>query len=109
MFSDVSEWRVKDNISKYNCCDIKLNVLIEYKNIRLIGEIQFLLNWMLNAKKLGHSLYGYVRNYDLIKQISMLYYQYDNNKESANENENNNDNNNILLQKQVSNILQHKI
>ena len=42
-------------VSKYNYCDIKMNVLIEYKSnfnqktVAIIGEIQFLVRWMLQA------------------------------------------------------------
>ena len=63
-----------DNMSQYTYADIKVNVLIEYRGTKMIGEIQFILNWMLNAKKLGHTLYGFSRNEEYMQQLSNLFY-----------------------------------
>ena len=48
---------LKDTDIEYR--DIKVNVLVcnQDKTKQIIGEIQFLLNFMLSAKKLGHSVY----------------------------------------------------
>ena len=40
------------NLNEFNYCDIKFNVLIEYNNTRIVGEIQFLLSFMNHAKHL---------------------------------------------------------
>ena len=74
MFQSISNWNINnndiDNIDwNINYCDIKLNVLIETYKYKMIGEIQFILNFMLKAKQMGHIFYGYVRNYDLYHQI----------------------------------------
>ena len=55
-FKNILNWK-----NKYDCqyVDIKLNLLICNKNGNsIIGEIQFLLSWLLNAKKMGHKLYS---------------------------------------------------
>ena len=80
---------IGDNVSllsldKINYSDIKCNILIEYNNIRIIGEIQFLLSIFLNFKKKQHSLYSFKRN----KQLYEKLYKY-------NKNINDNNNNNI--------------
>ena len=86
-------WNVKD-LSKFDYVDIKFNVLIETtmdrRNIDsrnnktnnnrngkklandkyyLMGEIQFLAKFMLEAKKMGHSIYSFVRKQDLFEKI----------------------------------------
>ena len=51
-FSKLREMKKND---RYNYCDIKMNVLIEHKSnfngkkIAIVGEIQFLVKWMLRA------------------------------------------------------------
>ena len=59
-------------LSLFDYCDIKLNVIIEYFDIQIIGEIQFLLEFMLMAKKKGHSIYGFIRNEDYFKQLNQI-------------------------------------
>ena len=62
-----------DNVSKkYNYCDIKINVIIEYNNICLIGEVQFLLKFMLKVKTMGHSLYNVKRRKDFMNQVNTI-------------------------------------
>ena len=72
------------NMSQFTYADVKVNVLIECRGTKMIGEIQFLLNWMLKAKKLGHTLYGFSRNKEYMVQLSHLFYNNHskNNKES---------------------------
>ena len=77
--------KINDNISllplsslKY--CDIKCNVLIEYNNIRIIGEIAFLLKCYLNFKKKQHSIYSFIRNEDLYNKL----YNYNSNISNIN-------------------------
>lgn len=36
-------------LDKYSYCDIKLNVIIEVNQKQIIGEVQFLLSWMLQV------------------------------------------------------------
>ena len=52
-FADISHWRKENNLSNYNYCDIKANVIVEYNNVRMIAEVQFGIFFMLEAKKLG--------------------------------------------------------
>ena len=54
----------------FDYTDVKFNVLIEYKDIQLIGEIQFLVQFMLDAKKITHSVCGFVRKQDLFEQLT---------------------------------------
>ena len=62
-FNLIPDLNLDDNIDNniklelFDYCDIKMNVIIEYKNVRLIGEIQFIISYMLTAKKQGHSIY----------------------------------------------------
>ena len=70
-FQNVST--LDDNqLNKFNYCDVKFNILIEWNSVRIIGEIQFLLKWMLEAKKLGHSIYSFVRNKHYYTEINDL-------------------------------------
>lgn len=57
-FSSIPNQVMQAKLNVYDYRDIKLNVIIEHKGIRLIGEIQLLLKFMLIAKKKGHSIYG---------------------------------------------------
>lgn len=43
-------------------------MLVEHNNIGVVAEVQFLLEWLLMAKQLGHSLYGYKRNREFVYQ-----------------------------------------
>ena len=47
----------KEDLSKYKYSDVKFNVAIVYNSIELIGEVQMMLEFMLEAKKIGHSVY----------------------------------------------------
>lgn len=52
-FSDIGDNSWDLPIDAFGYCDIKLNVLIEYENkFRIIGEIQLLLSFMVEAKKM---------------------------------------------------------
>lgn len=52
--------------------DVKLNIIVEHQGMRLIGEIQFIPKFMLEAKKKGHSVYGFVRKHDYFSKLSQL-------------------------------------
>ena len=59
-FGNILDWK---NESDAEYCDIKLNIAIKHKNIGgketvVIGEVQFLLEWLLTFKKMGHRLYS---------------------------------------------------
>lgn len=70
-FSEMNsdKWINNNNLEKYHYCDVKINVLIETANTKLIGEIQFVLDFMLEAKKMGHVYYSFLRNRDLYNEI----------------------------------------
>ena len=64
MFGDIKNWD-ENKLSDYSYCDIKVNVLVGNLYCKMIAEIQFMLNFMVDAKKLGHVYYGFIRNEDL--------------------------------------------
>lgn len=84
-FADIGDNSWNLDVNSFNYCDIKCNVLIEYNNVKIIGEIQFLLGFMLDAKKLGHSIYSFQRKQEFYDKLS-----------STKEQDNNNDNNIIV-------------
>ena len=57
------------DLSSFDYCDVKMNVMVKSQHLQLIGEVQFLLSFMLQAKKMGHSYYSFVRKGDLFTQI----------------------------------------
>ena len=59
-----------DDLKQYDYRDVKFNVLIAYGKMELVGEVQFLLKCMLLAKKIGHSVYSFVRNEYYYKEIA---------------------------------------
>ncbi len=62
--------RGKLGLHKY--ADIKLNVLIESDMKSMVGEVQFLMGWMLRAKQLGHGLYEITRNEGFVNNVKVL-------------------------------------
>ena len=68
-FKNVSS---KMSIEEFNYADIKMNLLIEYNDKRIIGEIQFLLKFMLNAKKIGHSYYSFYRKKEYYEKLDKI-------------------------------------
>ena len=72
-FNAILTW--KDfNDAEY--CDIKLNLIYESPNWqqRQIVEVQFLLKFLLKAKKLGHKYYNIKRRKKLMYSVSNLVY-----------------------------------
>ena len=65
-----SSLRNNVDLSKFRYCDIKCNVLIETKRIAIIGEIQFILKFMLEAKVMGHSFYSFQRKQNFVYKVS---------------------------------------
>ena len=75
-FSNVQNWiKIKD--CQY--VDIKLNVLIydSESNVSIIGELQFLLKWLLKSKRMGHKWYGIKRKSEFIESNCQLLYNID--------------------------------
>ena len=70
-FKDILNWK-SHNDCEYK--DIKINVIVYDKlgNQSQVGEIQFLLSWLLKAKKIGHKLYGIVRRQEFIDTIENM-------------------------------------
>eukprot|EP01083_Nonionella_stella_P222736 794511_1 len=72
--------RVKNGFVDYNketqYADIKLNVLIKGARLNIVGEVQFLLQRMLDFKKKAHNLYAIQRQAEYmessVKQILPL-------------------------------------
>ena len=60
------------DIKEFDYCDIKINVLIEYNGMKLIGELQFMLDFMLKAKKMSHRLYSFVRNESYFQSLERM-------------------------------------
>ena len=56
-FQDIQQW---SSMFDYGYVDLKFNVIIENENQTkaMIVEIQYLLSFLLTAKKLGHKLYS---------------------------------------------------
>ena len=59
-------------LNEFNYCDIKMNVLIEYNKMSIVGEIQFLLKFMLDAKKIGHSFYALQRKKEYFEELYLI-------------------------------------
>ena len=60
---------LKDGVHPREYCDIKLNVLFEWpdRKVAVIGEVQFLLDAMLEAKLRCHDLYSIARQKPMIE------------------------------------------
>ena len=58
--------------SSLGYCDIKCNILIEFENIAIIGEVQFLLSFMLKAKRMSHKLYEFERKKEYFYKLNEI-------------------------------------
>ena len=70
-FASIKKWDPNDpNDARY--CDIKFNISIcdKYINKRIIGEIQFLLKFVLDIKKKMHSLYEILRRREFVDDVN---------------------------------------
>ena len=56
----------------YNYGDIKLNVLMEYNNMSLICEIQFLVQFILSSKKILHHFYKIERRESFMNDLNVI-------------------------------------
>ncbi len=68
----------REKLGLYSYADLKLNVLFEKNGKSMICEVQFLLDFMIFAKKLGHSIYEIQRNSEFIKNVYKLQTLFDN-------------------------------
>ena len=88
--------RIKNGFSSYisgmplEYRDIKYNLIIfpdvlyglNAERGALIGEVQFILEFMTHAKAIGHSLYSIVRKHDYVHNVSKIYeMQFGSNKD----------------------------
>ena len=84
-FNDIFEkW---NDVNDASYVDIKLNIIYVNKNRNssMIIEAQFLLKFLLKAKKMGHKYYSIVRQSELINNIKNQVYVVDNNYEKYKE------------------------
>ncbi len=56
----------------FSYADIKANVLVELDRTSMVCEVQFLMNWMIAAKKRGHSIYEVQRNLEFVENVHTL-------------------------------------
>ena len=77
-FKNVSKWK---SMNDANYLDIKINCIFNNKDNTesQIVEIQFLLEPLLNAKKLGHKYYGIKRKNLFVNSINNIVYNNNNN------------------------------
>ena len=61
-----------EGLPLYTYADIKVNVLFERENKSMICEVQFLLDFMIHAKKLGHSIYEIQRTKEFKNNVFKL-------------------------------------
>ena len=83
-FNDIlRKW---NSVNDASYVDIKLNIIYINKNTNqsMIIEAQFLLSFLLKAKKMGHKYYSIVRQSELINNIKNQVYEIDNNYNNYN-------------------------
>ena len=76
-FSKINDQSWNVELNKFEYADIKFNVLIKTDEVSFVGEIQFLLKFMLIAKKKQHSIYGFVRNETFFNELANIVYNND--------------------------------
>ena len=100
-FKNVNKWR---SFSDAEYCDIKLNVIYinELGTQCMIVECQFLVSFLLKAKKIGHKLYAIKRRYDYVNAVSNETHNvdgdYEKYKAKINQMIQTNDNDNLISQ-----------
>ncbi len=65
----------------YEYADLKANVLVEVGKTSMVCEVQYLMDWMIEAKKRGHAIYKIMRNKEYVENVQMLSSLYGNPKE----------------------------
>ena len=78
-FNNILKWNSK-KLSDYNYVDLKMNVTFHNKNKTQsqIVELQFLLDFLLHAKKIGHKYYGIKRKDVQIHSVCNIMYNINN-------------------------------
>ena len=81
-FRNILKWN-PNNLDDYGYVDLKINVIFNNPNKTeaQIVEIQFLLDFLLKAKKLGHKYYGIKRKDVQVHSVSNILYNSYNNHE----------------------------
>ena len=69
-FKDIKAWG--NDLNNYDYRDVKFNVLVCINKEFLICEVQFLLGWLLKAKKKAHKLYNIKRKKQYIYNVSQF-------------------------------------
>ena len=79
-FKNILEWD-SSRLSSYNYVDLKMNVIFNNKNNTesQIVEIQFLLDFLLHAKKIGRKYYGIKRKDVQVHSVGNIMYNINNN------------------------------
>ena len=102
--------KIKKHFSSSQCCNDNKNIyspsqdniLCYPLNTRVLLEAQFLLSFLLKAKKIGHKLYSFARQEEYINGVINQLYNIDNNyieyKFKINQYISNNDTNNLMKQ-----------
>ena len=78
-FENIKKWK---NANDATYCDVKINIVFKDVNntkVSMITEVQFLLKWLLHAKKLGHKYYNITRREDFMNRIKNDIYNIDTN------------------------------
>ena len=72
-FSNVLKWN-PNKLSDYGYVDLKMNVIFNNKSNTesQIVEIQFLLDFLLHAKKIGHKYYGIKRKHLQVHSVNNI-------------------------------------
>ena len=78
-FADIKDNSWDLDINNFGYADIKLNILLEYNEFRIVGELQMLLSFMIKAKKMGHSIYSFCRKKDYFEKIGNIINSYKSN------------------------------
>ena len=78
-FNNILKWN-REKMSDYNYVDLKMNVIFNNKNKTKcqIVELQFLLEFLLHAKKIGHKYYGIKRKDVQIHSVCNIMYNTNN-------------------------------
>ena len=78
-FNSILKWN-SEKISDYNYVDLKMNVIFNNKDKTQsqIVELQFLLDFLLHAKKIGHKYYGIKRKDVQIHSVGNIMYNTNN-------------------------------
>lgn len=68
-FNEIKNWNL-NTIDDCHYCDVTLNVIVKYSTYAIVAEIKFLLQFMLDAKKMGYHCNNFIKNKYLIDELS---------------------------------------